>query len=466
MTAHGLDLTSQTRAPRGEPVPVACARAAHRAGVPSGGPARAARAPRGAIAAARAIAATSGAAPTPRRTARRAAVLGCLLALLSSCAAPARPNPNAPAQTAALSSSELQLQPWPEAALRFHTNPIWLGADSAYSIDLDATHVLWLFADTFLDPAADGLRTNGPNLFIRNSLAAQSGKDPSAAHDLARDTLTFYWGDQGGAPSSFFPDPEPGAHWYWPLHGARLPDGKLLLFRMLVSKSDSALAFQVDSWDAVAIDDPLQPPDQWQPRALAAPSQRFGKLLGSSVLIDGDYLYAYAVENQGQDHSIFLARWPLAALAGLAAGALDDPEWFTGSGFSAAAGLQPTAAPAALFHDGQVEFSVHRESGRQRYVEIQMQGLFVASADTRLAMRSANHPQGPWSALTPLLRPAEAAAPNAANLAAYAAKAHPEQGGADLILTYVVNDLKQFPPADSVYYPQTLRGTYTQSALP
>jgi hypothetical protein len=386
--------------------------------------------------------------------------------LLASCAAPANPLASDPSHAAALSDAPLRLQAWPAAARHFHDDPRWLGADSAYSIDLDARHVLWLFADTFIDPAADGMRSNGPNLFIRNSLAAQSGSDSALAHDLSRSTLTFYWGNQQGTASSFFPDQQAGARWYWPLHGARLPDGSLLLFRMLVSKSEGGFGFQVESWDAIAIDDPLQSPDRWQPRQVAAPRLPFGKLVGSSVLIDETHLYAYAVENQSQDHSIFLARWPLAALSGLDIGALDNPEWFTDQGFIAQADLQPTAAPTALFRDGQVEFSVHRDRARGRYVEIQMQGLFVASADTRLAMRSADRPEGPWSAMLPLDRPAEAAAPNAANLAAYAAKAHPEQRGADLILTYVVNDLKQFPPADNVYYPQTLRGSYGAAASP
>ena len=46
---------------------------------------------------------------------------------------------------------------------------------------------------------------------------------------------------------------------------------------------------------------------------------------------------------------------------------------------------------------------------------------------------------------------------DASKLAAYAAKAHPEQRGADLVLSYVVNDLKRFPPGDRVYYPQIVR---------
>jgi hypothetical protein len=341
--------------------------------------------------------------------------------------------------------------------------PVWLGADSAYSIDLDATHVLWLFADTFLDLAADGSRENGPNFFIRNSVAIQSGQEPSDSHDLSQSKLEFYLGPNQGqpsAPSSFFHDVDGSEAWVWPLHGARLADGRLLLFRMHVLKETGGLGFRVDGWDALAIDDPSQPPDAWLPRALTPKLQTFGKLVGSSVLVHDAFLYAYAVNNQGADHAIYLARWPEAELLGLAAHVLDDPEWWTESGFVRQSALPESAQPKPLFTDGQVELSVHYDASRGQFVECQMQGLFVGEETTQLALRTAPHPEGPWSALTPFSRPAEHTLPNAADLAAYAAKAHPEQRGADLVISYVVNDLKRFPPADNVYYPKIVRARW------
>ena len=139
---------------------------------------------------------------------------------------------------------------------------------------------------------------------------------------------------------------------------------------------------------------------------------------------------------------------------------LDDPEWWFDQKFVAQRALPEGAAPSPLFEDGQVELSVHYEPARQRFVELQMQGLFVNDERTQLAMRVAPRPEGPWSALEPFCRPAESSAANVADLAAYAGKAHPEQRGADLVLTYVVNDLKRFPPKDALYYPQVLRLDY------
>jgi hypothetical protein len=340
-----------------------------------------------------------------------------------------------------------------------------LGADGAYSIDLGPRRVLWLFADTFIDPKADGSRENGPNIFIRNSVGLQSGPDPQTAHDLSQSSLSFHWGPaRNGAASSFFQDIDDADRWIWPLHGSLLPDGTLLLFRMQVTRSSGGFGFAVDSWDAVAVDDPSLPPELWQPRTVATATKTFGKLMGSSVLVHDGYLYAYAVENQAQNHAVFLARWPIAALRGLPRGSLSNPAWFTAQGFELEGELLAHGMPAPLFGDGQVEFSVHYETSRRRFVQIQIQGLFLSDANTQLAMRTASHPEGPWSLPLAFYRPAESALPNAADLAAYAAKAHPEQRGADGILTYVVNDVKRPTPADTVYYPQPLQLHYGRAA--
>jgi hypothetical protein len=392
----------------------------------------------------------------------------------SACAAsparlPAKAAPSALPASAADSASSggvPNTTPWPEAAARFRSGGAWLGGDGAYSIELGPRRILWLFADTFIDPRADGSRVNGPNFFIHNSVAIQSGTDEASARDLSRASLSFSWGHGAdGMPSSFFQDINAAGRWIWPLAGLRLPDGKLLLFRMEIVSSPGGFGFAVDSWDALAIDDADEAPDHWHPRAIAPATKRFGKLVGSSVIAHGGYVYAYAVNNQGQDHAIFLARWALERLHGLPEGALRDPEWFTAAGFVPESALFEGAEPAALFRDGQVEFSVHYERERKRFVQIQMQGLFISEASTRIGMRTATRPEGPWSPLAAFYRPGESALTNAGDLAAYAAKAHPEQRGADLVLTYVVNDVKHPTPPDAVYYPEPLRLRYRPAAV-
>jgi hypothetical protein len=388
----------------------------------------------------------------------------CAWLAVAACAAPTRPPASNADGYAADSSGDklarVSAEPWKEASESFHAQPNWLGADSAYSIDLDATRVLWLFADTFIDPAADGSRENGPSFFIRNSVAVQSGDDAESSHDLSRSQLQFYWGPKRkDAPSSFFQDVDSGEEWLWPLHGARVGD-ELLVFRMHVVKQSGGLGFRVDGWDAVAVDDPLASPDTWKPRVLTSKLDTFGKLVGSSVLVHGEFLYAYAVNNHDQDHAIFLARWSRKELTGLKAEAFADPEWWTQTGFVRQSAIHEANQLKAIWSDGQVELSVHYDTATKRFVEIQMQGLFVSDANTQIGLRTAEHPEGPWSQLTPFFRPSESTLANAADLAAYAAKAHPEQRGADLVLSYVVNDLKRFPPGDRVYYPQIVRVRY------
>jgi hypothetical protein len=382
-----------------------------------------------------------------------------------ACAAPqARPADQA-VPTASPSAIRADPEPsalaWPEASRRFRQGGQWLGADGAYSIDLGPS-VLWLFADSFIDPAADGSRENGPNFFIHNSVGIQSGPDRARAHDLLRSELSFHWSRApDGAARSFFQDIDGAQRWLWPLHGARLPDGKLLLFRMQIVPVSGGFGFAVDSWDAVAVDDPELPPERWSPRPVAAGTQTFSKLIGVSVLIHERYLYAYAVENAGQDHGVFLVRWPLLELAGLREGALADPEWFSRGSWQRQSRMGD-APPERLFAEGQNEFSVHYEPERRRFVQVQMLGLFVGDPATQIGLRSSERPEGPWSEPTPFYRPAESALPNAGDLAAYAAKVHPElrDANGDRVLTYVVNDVKHPTPPDSVYYPNIVRLQY------
>jgi hypothetical protein len=336
----------------------------------------------------------------------------------------------------------------------FRPRGTWLGADAAYSIDLHDGRVLWLWGDTFVDPKADGSRTNGPNFFVRNGCSVQRTPDPVHAD------MTFYFGpERAGVPASCLHDEDGGERWLWPLHGARLPGGELLLFRMHVHAVKDGFGFALAGWDAVAIDDPTVAPSAWRPRVIANMSAEPRVLMGSSVLVHGEHLYAYAARNDPDrpgDHTMFLARHALSKLAGLPAGALDDPEWWCGDqGF-----VTRCPAPVALFDDGQVEQSVHYDAERRVFVQVQMAGLFLNDPKTQLVLRTAPAPQGPWSKPVAFHRPVEATRSDAASLVAYAGKAHPAvraPGEAAWLVTYVVNDLKQMPPSDALYYPRPLK---------
>jgi len=366
------------------------------------------------------------------------------------CAEPKVPAPGSPI---AHSTPAVRAQAWPSGSALFRRDGRWVGADSAYSIAIEPQRVLWLFADTFVDPAADGRRSNGPNFFLRNSVAIQDGPSVEAARDAARARMTFSWSTAADStPRSFFTDVDEAERWVWPLHGARLPGGPLLLFRMHVHKLDGGLGFGLAGWDAVAVDAPDTEPSTWQPRLVQPAIATDAFLLGVSVLLHEDELYVYAVRNDDREHAIYLARFSITDLARLAAGSLADPEWFTGdAGFvRKSAG----AVPRMLFRDGQTELSVHWDVARRRFIEVQMRGLWLSDPKTALAYRTAPEPQGPWSALHTLMRPKEAARPDVAQLVAYAGKAHPEQRGKGLVVSYVVHDLRSPLPPDALYYPE------------
>jgi len=108
---------------------------------------------------------------------------------------------------------------WPEADRLFRTDPLWLGGDGAFSIDLGDNQVLWLFGDSFVVRKPGQQRKE--SRMLRNTLAIQTGYDPSRA------SMKYYWRTRRGQPESFFQ--EQGGNWLWPMHGVRLGDHLLLL---------------------------------------------------------------------------------------------------------------------------------------------------------------------------------------------------------------------------------------------
>jgi hypothetical protein len=143
---------------------------------------------------------------------------------------------------------------------------------------------------------------------------------------------------------------------------------------------------------------------------------------------------------------------------GLATGSLDDPEWFTAGGYQ----LQSAGAvPAPVLPEGQIEFSVHFDRHLGRFVQLQTRGLFASDPRTAIIMRTAERPEGPWSQPSVVFVPPSPPAADPSKLLTYAAKAHPEQrSDADLVLTYMQNDVANPAPIDAVYYPEVVRLTF------
>jgi hypothetical protein len=223
-------------------------------------------------------------------------VVVCLLLSLASCAT-ARDAPYVEPP----SSDLLRAEPWPEADALFRSDPRWLGADDAYSVDLGGGRVLWLFADTFVSTRKQGwprvLPARRTAAMIRNSVGIQSGYDPSTAW------IEFYWRTERGKPRSFFP--EEGETWFWPGHGLVVDDA-LLIFFIATRASSEGLGFEHTGWRAVRVANYEQPPSEWRldwleadTEAGPAPESPFGLIVSGSVLRLEEHVYAFSVRERG-----------------------------------------------------------------------------------------------------------------------------------------------------------------------
>jgi len=319
---------------------------------------------------------------------------------------------------------------WPEADRLFRGDLRWVGGDGAYSVDLGNDRILWLFGDSFIAPASG----EGLSKMVRNSVAIQTGRDPSRAF------MRFYWGtDKDDEAQSFVP--EQGKRWYWPGPGIRLGSRLILFYGRVFQATPGQWGFQGDGWTAFGIDNPDAEPSAWSLQPMQTPLDSHGVDFGGAVLREGEWLYVYG--SKGKFHDIYLARFPVqAALAGDLSGA-----WYWCGGQS---GWSRDAAPEPVLRVGAPEYSVHYDVKLDRYVMAQSEGF----GPTTLALREAPAPEGPWSRPHDVLRPPESFDPTAF---VYAGKGHAELSGADLVLTYVPGSIDAAPATDGLYFPHFVR---------
>lgn len=326
----------------------------------------------------------------------------------------------------------------------FRGDPHWLGADGAFSVDLGNGRTLWLFGDTWVDADGSGIRRNA-NL-VRNSVAIQTGYDPSSAK------IEFFWKtDSDGAAAAFFGSDSD--EWYWPGHGIRL-ESSLVLFLNRLGPSDVGFGFESVGWAVLRVENTAQDPDHWLMRQLLTPPDSARVQVGfAGVLAHLEHLYAFGSPFVDETHPIHAARWKLN---GLENGDLVGAEWWAGGkrGWivdSLGASSQP------LLTGGQSEMTVHLDEPSGAFVAIQTAGF--GGAD--IAIRTAPALSGQWSGPNTVFVPPEASRPN---VMIYAAKAHPQLEGADLVLTYATNTT-EFPEhlTDSeIYYPHFVRLSYCE----
>lgn len=337
---------------------------------------------------------------------------------------------------ASLLDAQVRASAWPEADRLFRSDPLWLGGDAAFSVDLGSGRMLWLFGDSFVATRAGQTRREAT--FVRNSVAIQTGYDPAHA------TMKFYSGRsaEDGATSFFAED---GKAWFWPMHGVRLGT-RLLVFAMREVRDETAQSpgFRADGWNAFLIDNPGAEPARWTMRRVDGPEARGKLLVGMAVVRQGGFLYAFALDDA--THDAYLLRWRGRQAQ---AGRLEKSEWWCGAekGWLADAKHRQVAMA-----DAGSEFSVQRD-GRGGWLAVKSEGFGATS----IALRHAARLEGPWSAAQSVYRPPESDGPEAF---VYAGKGHANLKGADVVATYAANGSDARLATDmNLYFPRFVRIT-------
>ncbi|MBN2283514.1 MAG: DUF4185 domain-containing protein [Deltaproteobacteria bacterium] len=333
---------------------------------------------------------------------------------------------------------ELLAEPWPEAEQLFRRDGFWLGGDGASTVALGAERILWLFGDSFIDPAGTGDRRAAS--IIRNSIAVQKGRDPAGA------TVSFFWRDDDGCPLPFFPGN--GDRWYWPGAGVRLETG-LLIFLMEIEEAQNELGFDAAGWKAVTVDNPDDEPPCWRlERISQLPGKDFGIIVGSgSAFVRDEHLYAVGADPERRN--IYVLRWSLKD-AGRAD--LSRPCWWSGESGRWVPVDRLSGVPSPLFTEGQMEFTLHYNESLGKYLHIQT-GTFI---DPAIMLRGARNITGPWSSPERVYEVPES---REKGLFVYAGKAHPSLAGADLVITYNVNtmDRERLLSDRGIYFPRFVK---------
>lgn len=327
----------------------------------------------------------------------------------------------------------LEYESWQAADLLFRKDRLWRGGDAAYSADLGAGRVLWLFGDSFVGDGEGDTRSG--RRMARNSIAVQHGYDPSCA------TIDFYYDDAGKEPAAFIAGS--GDEWLWPGPAQKVGPVVLMMFTRLEKHGEGIFGFRAVGSESRFLLNPSQPPAEWDMKSTPLPDPPAGvKLSTGALLLHDGYLYAYPVVEPGS-HDVYLARWSEDDVAGMD---LTQPHWWTGSGWSA---LPEDAA--AIVSNLQTEFSVTRgRNGQFRMVSVDGFGA------TNIIARTASSPEGPWSEPRVLFRPPES---GREFIFVYSAKEYPHDRSRDLVFTYCTNhhDFWTLAGDMDLYFPRFVR---------
>jgi hypothetical protein len=334
----------------------------------------------------------------------------------------------------------LEASPWTEADRLFRSDPRWLGADAAASVDLGGGRILWLFGNSWVDAEGRGARHHARR--VPNTIAVQSGADPSTA------AIRFHWGlTPDGRPAGFLAGQ--GDEVLQPGSGVRLDDRLVLFLARLRKVKGSGL--EPVGWTAMLVSNPDADPAEWRMRMLDLPVNPFSLRLGytAALRLDG-YVYALGAQHPLGSPPVYVARWPERSVR---RGQLKRAEWWAGEqhGWVPEASLAPRRP---LFEQGQAELSIHFDATSGQFLAAQTIGEGAAD----IGLRAAPALVGPWSEALLVYRPSEYYRPN---VRITAARAHPAITGGDIVLTYTPSSTEYLEVLmdPAIHYPRFMRLT-------
>ncbi|HUW18181.1 MAG TPA: DUF4185 domain-containing protein [Sedimentisphaerales bacterium] len=314
----------------------------------------------------------------------------------------------------------------------------WTGADGAYSVALSDTVTLWLYSDTWIGNIVNGQHKDAT--MVNNTIALQSGKDPSAA------SVKFFWQrTKDGKPAAFI-TPADGVGGFWIFHGV-VADGKLYLFLTQIVENGE----YIGTWLG-EVDNSQDEPLNWQVKQYKVPFGRYSKngnlFFGSAVMKDGDFVYIYGCDEDWKkgmnERHMIVARVSPDRIAGF-----EKWRFWNGTDWDT-----DVNKADGLFSGTAAEYSVSFQAAIKKYVAVYTE--YGMSAD--ILMRVSDTPIGKWSKPYKIYECPEYKWHK--TYFCYAAKGHPELSNPDeLIITYACNstDFWQMAANARIYRPRFLK---------
>jgi hypothetical protein len=370
----------------------------------------------------------------------------------------------------------------------------WTGADVAGSVDLGDGRILWLFGDSWIGSIRDGKRMPGSRM-VNNSIAVHAKNKAAPWNAPDPRAIRFYWGanNADGQPTAWVV-PSDGTtgqqasssrshEWLWPTGGGLAVGDtaitrRLFLFFFRVQRTPQekgVWSFSVVGTALGTIDNIVEPADRWKVKLLNVPeSIRLSRpggphaetemTWGMTACLDpatamdkSPTALIYGVRKTNPfNNALVLASAPAATIDRFGS-------WKFYVGRNSWVTQSTAATPIA---DGMVsELSVEHiaQEGRTKFVLIQSEP-FLGS---RIFVRTASEPQGPWSARRTVYAVTEVRRNR--SYFTYAAKGHAALSRpGEMLITYLVNS-NQFSDLlndTQIYRPMFLRLSAASLFLP